>query len=524
MSSLLLTGGLVYDGSGNDPFPADLLLLDGKIMQIEPAGNVVFPGVKKQDLSGLSVSPGWIDVHAHSDVSLLAAPEAFGKISQGITTEVSGNCGLSAFPILTGEVREHLRSLYQGYGITPDWTDFNSYAEKLAERKPAVNVIFLCGHNTLRANISGYRRQTLSPHELAEMNSLLAEMLDQGAVGISTGLLYAPGCFSNESELLSLLGIVAGRGGIYATHLRNEGDCLEESLEEAVRLAEKTGVQLQISHLKTALPRNWNKLDTILKMIADARARGISIAADRYPYTYSQTSLSIVLARPYDTMTDTAIREILRQDPVAYGQALRQLSASGRDWSRVILSKSGAPAAAGLSGMTIAAAAEKSGKTPADLVMEILRDDAPGSMAAFGGMSDRNLVRILSQSWVCCGTDETARPADDSLGFSHPRGFGSFPEFIRLLREQEIPMQKIISRLTALPAGIFHLKNRGEIRVGCYADLVVFDEQALHSKADFLHPHTPAAGIRKVFVNGMTAYDGEICQVKVRSGRILRRE
>lgn len=521
MSRILLAGGFLYDGTGGVPFPADILVGNDKILQVEPAGKVVFPGAEKKDLTGLSVSPGWLDPHAHSDASLLAAPEAFGKISQGITTEISGNCGLSAFPILTDEVREHLRILYASCGIQPDWTDFRSYAEALAARQPAVNAVFLCGHNTLRANIAGYRQQELTAARLAAMNALLTETLAQGARGLSTGLLYTPGCFADENELLSLLRTVAAHDGIYATHLRNEGDRLEEAVQEAISLAERSGAALQISHLKTALPRNWHKLDTVLGMIQAARQRGVSVHADRYPYTFAQTSLSIVLDQPYDRMTDRAIREVLQNDPAAYEQALQELKASGRDWNRVILSRSGAAAAAGLTGLSVADSAARTGKTPEELVMEILREDAPGSLGAFGGMSDDNLKRILKQDWVCCGTDETARPADDSLGLSHPRGFGSFPAFIRTLRAEGIPMEEIIRKMSGLPASVFHMRGRGLIRPGYYADLVVFKEEELDSEADFTRPHTPANGIRQVYVNGIAAYDGTTRQVTARAGTVV---
>ena len=523
MSTVLLAGVLLYDGSGSAPFEADILLGDGKILQVEPAGKVLFPGAEVRKLSGLSVSPGWIDVHAHSDASLLADPEAFGKISQGITTEVSGNCGLSAFPLYTDEVREHLRTLYSVYDIDPDWTDFSSYAERIERRRPAVNPVFLCGHNTLRANVSGYRQPEMTSAALAEMNRLLSLQLRQGTAGISTGLLYTPGCFADEPELLSLLRTAAGYNGVYATHLRSEGDNLEEALQEAVRLAEQARITLQISHLKTALPRNWHKLDSVLEIIAEAHRRGVDIHADRYPYTASQTSLSIVLPAPFDTMTDAAIRNLLQTDPSARKQALDLLAASGRDWTRVILSQTGAKTGEGLVGMNLADAASKAGKTPAELVVEFLSEDAPGTLGAFSGMSDDNLKRILAQEWVCCGTDETARPADYSLGRSHPRGFGSFPRFIRLLREQNVPMAEIIRRLTSLPARIFRLAGRGLVRPGMSADLVAFDEEKLSSSADFRQPHAPADGIINVFVNGVPAYDGRAKKVTARAGQVLRR-
>ena len=523
MNECLLAGGMLYDGSGSAPYAADLLIRDGKVVQIEPAGKTVFPCTPRRTLNGLSVSPGWIDVHAHSDASLLAAPEAFGKISQGITTEVSGNCGLSAFPVMTGEVREHLGTVYAAYDVRPDWNDFDSYAAALEKRHPAVNTLFLCGHNTLRANITGYARHDPAPGELAAMRELLAEQLRQGAAGMSTGLLYTPGRFAGEPELLELLRTVAAAGGVYTTHLRSEGDRLEEAVEEALRLAERSGAHLLISHLKTALPRNWHKLDHVLEQIETARKRGLAVHADRYPYTYSQTSLSIVLDAPFDAMTDRAIRDALQNDPSAWALARQQLVRSGRDWNKVILSKTDAPGMSELSGLTVREAADRRQTSPAELVMEILRADAPGSLAAFGGMSAENLDRILAREWVCCGTDETARPEDGSLGRSHPRGFGSFPRFIQQLKRLGIPMPEIIRRITSLPAGIFGLHGRGMIRPGMAADLVIFAEDELGSEADFRHPHCRASGIRQVIVNGTAAYDGESGKVTARPGRILRK-
>lgn len=523
MNECLLAGGMLYDGTGSAPYAADLLIRDGKIVRIEPAGKNVFPCVPRRTLTGLSVSPGWIDVHAHSDASLLAAPEAFGKISQGITTEVSGNCGLSAFPVMTGEVREHLAVVYAAYDVRPDWDDFDSYAAALEKRHPAVNALFLCGHNTLRANITGYSRHDPAPGELAAMRELLAEQLRQGAAGMSTGLLYTPGRFAGEPELLELLRTVSAAGGIYTTHLRSEGDRLEEAAGEALRLAERSGAHLLISHLKTALPRNWHKLDRVLGQIEAARKRGLAVHADRYPYTYSQTSLSIVLDAPFDAMTDRAIRDALQNDPILYAQALKQLTESGRDWTKVILSKTDAPGMAGLAGLTVCEAADRQRTTPAELVMEILRADAPGSLAAFGGMSEENLGRILAREWVCCGTDETARPEDESLGRSHPRGFGSFPRFILRLKQLGIPMAEIIRRITSLPAGIFGLQDRGSVRPGMAADLVIFAEDELDSRADFRHPHCRASGIRQVMVNGVAAYDGENGKVLARPGKVLRK-
>lgn len=517
MNRILLQDLTLYDGTGSIPFQADILLEGEKILQVEKASSTVFSCVEKRSYPSCSISPGWIDAHAHSDASILASPEAYSKITQGITTEVSGNCGLSAFPVCSGEVREHLQELYKVYDLAFDWHDFASYADAVDKVKPAVNVLFLCGHNTLRASISGYKKRSLTEKDLVAMQALLHTQLTQGAAGFSTGLLYTPGCFSTGEELLQLLILTARHNKVHATHLRNEGDTLEEALGEALSLSCRSGCTLLISHLKTALPRNWHKLSQVLAMIEKARSAGGQVYADRYPYTHSQTSLSIVLGEPFDTMDDRSIEETLQNDQRQYEKALAQLKAEKRNWDQVILSSTRVGRYASLAGRTLSGCAAETGLEAEELVMDLLRENATGTMGAFGGLSAENLNTLLLQDYLCCGSDETARPADRSLGTSHPRGFGSMVRFIRLCRLLHIPMEKIVQRMTFLPAGIFGMKDRGIIAAGMKADLTLFREDLLQDKADFVHPHAPCEGIEEVFVNGVPHFaSGE------RSGKVIR--
>ena len=521
MNGFLISGAKLYDGSLSAPYPADVAVDGSKIRAVAPAGMLAGTKVGRINAEGLSLAPGFIDAHSHSDASILAAPEAFGKISQGVTTEIIGNCGLSAFPVLTETVREHLNSLYAACDVRVTWNNLNGYITELIRRNPAVNIASLCGHNTLRANIADYKPGTLSASERKRMAELLGEALRQGAAGLSSGLLYTPGRFADTEELLQMMAVLKTYGRPYATHLRSEGDALEEAMEEALFLAGKGSGKLQISHLKTALPRNWNKLEHILERIRRAQSAGLRVTADRYPYIHSQTSLSIILPMPYDAMDDCTIRNILRDSPEKRAEAVRMLTESGRDWTRVILSSSHSTAAIGLLGKTIAEAAGKSGLAPEEFCVRLLADDAPGTMGAFSGMSEKNLSRILAQNWVCCGTDESARPFDESIGRSHPRGFGSFPEFIGRVAKQS-SMCEAIRRVTSLPASIFGLAGRGMICPGAYADLVLFDETEFHANADFAQPHSPASGIRLVCVNGTPSY-GDLMEVDgKRNGTFLR--
>lgn len=509
---------LIYDGTGNAPFPGDVFFDHDRITAVGAPGEFTRTGHTVIGGRGLVITPGFIDVHAHSDLTLLAAPEAFSKISQGVTSEISGNCGLSFFPV-TEKNRSRLRDLAAGYGVELAWDSFSSFVETLAHAVPAVNYNFLCGQNTLRAAVLGYEDLPATPDDITEMRRLLRESLAAGARGLSTGLLYVPGRFSAEEELQCVIRELAGSSGVYATHLRSEGDALEEALEEAVRLAGSCGVPLHISHLKTSGKRNWHKLDSVLRIIADAKARGVRITADRYPYTFAQTSFSVILPAPYDDMTDRAIQDVLSSDETEFRRVTDVMSQPGyRDWDLVILSVSSCEKYQPFCGKTLTEIGNTLGQHPAVIAAEILRDDAARAQGAFGGLSPENLRRILGEEYVCCGTDENARPADHSLGRSHPRGFGSFPRFLNEMKTFTT-MSEAVRRVTSLPAAIFGLKDRGLLKKGYYADLVLLDEARLHDRADFVTPHAPAEGIHSVYVNGVRAYaPGEAVR---RNGKLL---
>lgn len=518
MKPTLIRGGRICDGTGSPPFTADILIRGDRIAEI---GKTLSPeDCSVVDAEGLTVSPGFIDTHAHSDLSILAAPEALGKISQGITSEISGNCGLSAFPVLTEEVRSHLKTIYRTYGIEITWNDFQTFAQAIEQRSPAVNVGFLCGHNTLRANILGYDNEPGNPDDWKKIRDLLRNMLEQGASGLSTGLLYIPGKFSGRKELLTTAEALRDFNMPYATHLRSEGDELLESIDEALAIAEAGAGHLHISHLKTALPRNWHKLDAVFEKIESARKRGIKVTGDRYPYTYGQTSLSVILPSPYDKMTDAAIKETLNAEPEKRRELIRDLEKHHPAWDNIILCSSSVSGVECVFGKTIAEAAGQLRMSPAEFCAGLMYHDAPGTMAAFGGLSEENLKRIIDKPYICCGTDETARPSDYRIGRSHPRGFGSFPRFLNLELEKR-PLEEIIHRLTAFPAELFGLKDRGTIEKDRIADLVLFDEEKLADKANFSEPHCLSEGIHQVYVNGVLSYAGQ--RVVARAGKVLKR-
>ncbi len=481
---------LIYDGSGEPPRHGDVLVENGRIAAVGTG----LSGGRVVEGNGQALAPGFIDAHGHSDISILAAPGAAGKISQGVTTEITGNCGLSPFPV-TALNREHLDQLYANYNIKMTWDDFAGYAAEVERRRPAINLVPLCGHNTLRAAVSGYQN---CPLDLDKAGALLRQQLEQGAGGFSSGLLYTPGRFSTPEELTALLSVLSEFDRPYTTHLRSEGNQLLEAITEAIDSCVSAGQNhLHISHLKTAGRANWHKLDDAIKRIAEAP---LKITADRYPYIESMTQLSIILP---DKLADLPNEELARHlhDPDNFAEALEFLRGLPAErWQTCRLVTTAVPEFAGCNGKLF-----REFPDPPAACARILRDDPTGAMAAFQGMSADNLRRILELPFTMCGTDESARPFDYSLGTSHPRGFGSFPEFFRYFTPEEA-----IRRMTSLPAATFGLHERGLIRPGFYADLVLFDPAAFRSNADFTSPHRPADGIRMVLVNGLECNGGKV--------------
>ena len=512
----LIRNATIYDGTGNTPFKGDVMISGERISVIGPGLNC--EDCEIIDAGGLALAPGFIDCHAHSDISILAAPEAAGKISQGVTTEINGNCGLSAFPVTT-ENREHLGELYRNYGIKIDWTSFPEYVSQVSAVRPSINPIYLTGHNTLRAAVRGYKEGKADRTKIAAMSELLDKCLKAGAAGLSLGLLYTPGCFAGKDEITALMQVVGNHNKICTVHLRSEGNELVEALNETVEMAFEADLKkLHISHLKTGGQENWHKLPQAMSIISRPPA-GMRITFDRYPYTESMTSLSVLIPPPYDKFNDVTLQKKMSEELDFYNQvvdALKQLP--DERWTRVRLVSSKADQYTGLLGLQISESAKSNGVKPAELCAKILRDDATGAMAAFKGMNEDNMRSIIRDPRGCCGSDETARPFSYELGRSHPRGFGSFPRYFNILKES-MALEHIIRKVTSLPAGIFGIKDRGMIRPGYFADLVLFDPGNYMDYADFKAPHSPAKGVHKVMVNGTMCYeDGSITG---RNGQVI---
>lgn len=514
---VLIKNGLVVDGSGEAAFEADVLIEGDRISDVVRGGIARFPDAEIIDASGKIVSPGFIDCHAHSDAYLVIEPDAPSKITQGITTEINGQCGGSIAPRY-GEAR--LSSDWASLlGEKLAWRSLREYRQTLESVKPAVNTIQFIGHNTLRSSVVGYAGRAASADELKEMSRLLERELDDGGYGFSTGLIYQPGRYSTPGEVLALVRVTAQKGAYYSTHMRSEGDAILESIDEVVELARATGVKAEISHLKTSGRKNWPKLDLVLEKIESAIAQGLLLGSDRYPFCAAGTDLDVVL--PDWAQEGAAKAECVRlADRATRKRIVDELNASERDWSEVMIGGTWSEETKCASGRRVS----ELGGSPGEAVCSILEKDLCRTGAFFFTMCEENLDAILSKSWILPGSDASLRAPRGPLGadFPHPRAYATMPEFYRRLRTLGFSLEDSVRRMTSMPAERFGIKSRGVVRKGAFADIVVWSESAFAGRASYTSPHVFSTGVECVFVNGSIPYrNGEF--TSRRAGRFLCR-
>ena len=437
------------------------------------------------------LAPAFIDAHGHSDISLFAMPDATGKCAQGIAAEISGNCGLSPFP-LTDRNRAHLQELYRQYQTDLTWSDFNSYMESLLNRRAQLELYPLVGHNTLRAAVAGYERKNLTSDELSVMQQMLDRELQSGALGLSLGLLYVPGCFSSFEEITALLQVVARHNKICTVHLKSEGNDLENALTDTLAAARAAGLRkLHLSHLKTAGSGNFHKLPLLLDALATPDLR---VTGDCYCYDASMTQLSVILPQPFDQYDDVTLCDRLH-DEKCFAAALNKLRAerTGDYFSRVrIISAAGQ--FRDCRGKLLSDCAVQYNVPAAELCLQIIRAGAAEATAAFHTLSRTNMEIIAAHPATVPGSDESTRDLSGKFGSSHPRGFGNHAEYFNLRRQQGIEIGAIIREMSAQVADIFGLTHIGRIAVNCRAVLVKLDPDQYCACNSFVNPHIPAAG------------------------------
>jgi N-acyl-D-amino-acid deacylase len=525
MYDIVIKNGFIVDGNGQPGRKGDIGILGDRIEVIGKCS--IDQGKKVICAAGKVVAPGFIDIHSHSDFNLLANPGAESKVYQGVTTELMGHCGVSGAP-MEGLVRDRRGEELANLGLSINWSTMDEYLLRLEKAQPIVNLATLVGHGNLRGAVVGYDNRPPSKNELKQMEAMLLQSLEMGAFGLSTGLIYPPGVYSSPEELLALTKLVAESGGMYATHLRSEGDGLVESVEEALSIAEKTGVSLQISHLKTYGRRNWTKLPSVFRIIEDSRRKGLNIHADRYPYTASSTDLDVLLPswageggweKELEHLDDPdsqqrMTKEILAQDP------------EPEFWDKVIITTVKNEKNRPLEGKTLAEISTQKKRAPWEILYELLREEELKVGAIFFFMSEENLKKILIKDYVMIGTDSAARSVSGILrrGKPHPRGFGTYPRILHRWTGQGklLSLENAIYKMTGLPAKKLGVNDRGLIQPGYFADLVVFDPSTIQDQADYDNPFQHPVGIEHVIVNGVEIIsEGKITGKK--PGKILRK-
>jgi N-acyl-D-amino-acid deacylase len=536
---IAIIGSLIFDGTGSEPFRSNIGISGDRIVAINKGTNIARGAKRTIDASGLAVAPGFVDTHGHSEFTLLADPRVEGKLFQGITTEINGNCGLSAAP-LSGEALKQRQEDLTELGISDRWSNFKEYFEIIGKGM-AINFATLAGHGNVRACVMGYENRKPKRIEMVQMISLLRKALNEGALGFSTGLAYPPCIYSETEELVELCRALSrlkyktkdvtfrnmNRGPIFTAHMRNEGDALIESIEEMILIGKETGIRVHISHIKTSGKQNWSKIDKVLSMIEEAQRDGISITCDRYPYIASSTDLDILLPSwvyvggihdELKRLKNVNIRKKIKKE-ILYAYPEKEF------WEHVRVATVSSKKNKWIEGKSIASVARHENSHPIDLFFKILIEEELRVSAIFTIMNEDNLQRFISLPYVMIGTDSAARSTDGitSKGKPHPRGFGTFPRFLgRYVRDHGLmDFSTAIHKATMLPAQTFRIAKRGVIKKGAFADLLVFNHNTINDKATFEKPFLKPEGIHYVIVNGAPAlWEGKITGNY--GGRILR--
>lgn len=513
---------MLCDGSGVEPRQADVAITDNQIVEIGDLSREVAPC--SINVAGLAVSPGFIDIHTHSDFTVLINRPMRSSVAQGVTTEVVGNCGVSIGLVTTDSAFAHEKRWAERGGTVLDWSRLSAFLARVEADGLACNVATLAGHGTIRKAVMGFESGKPSASQLARMQSLLASALGDGAVGLSTGLEYLPGGYADIDEQAAMARIAQEAGGFYATHIRNEGDTLVESIQEALTVAERAGISLQLSHHKCEGRANWGKVRTTLGMMAAARERGMDVLTDQYPYTAFMTGLGVILLPKWanDGSTEETVARL--RDQATRAKIVSEIAAVGWDWD--ILQVGVARNRRETQGLTLAELAAHEGKSPIDAALDLMIDEEGWVSAVHFAMSEEDVEAVLQDPHTMIGSDGVANDPNSALAEdkTHPRSYGTFPRVLsRYVRDRKvIPLAEAIRRMTSLPAQRLKLADRGLIAVGKKADLAIFNPDAVQDNATFDSPHQFPIGIAHVLVNGRFAVkDG--AQTDVLSGKVLRR-
>jgi len=531
MFDILIRNAQIADGTGNPMYSGSIGISNEKILYIGPDAN--YDAHTIIEAAGqLVASPGFIDTHCHEDFYLFHDSTVFPKLQQGVTSIINGNCGCSAAPVRKttfSMLKTYFNSSLHGISMPADWDsycDFRDYMNAVDALDPGINTGFMVGHGTIRIAAMGFENRHADKIEMAAMMKMIAEAMESGALGLTSGLFYAPGVFASKDELLELCSIVSYFNGVYATHMRDEGKYLLESVRESIDIAKKTGVRLLISHLKVSGFKNRPLLEPVLALIEEAKAEGVEIAMDQYPYNSGSTGLDALLPPEY---LDGGINEMMLKiaNIKDRNKIKSKILDQDSDWENIILDSGfnkivilSAENSEGASGNTIQDYADSIGMDPMDAFFSILIKSGGHARCAMYYSENECVEKIFRHPLTMIGSDS------DFLGeplLVHPRGFGAYPKILgEYVRQKKIlPLEQAIRKMTGMPADFFNIARKGYLKTGYDSDLVLFDPDSITDTATFLNPWNPCQGIKSVIVNGHIAINDSKLQ-DMKSGQIIK--
>jgi N-acyl-D-amino-acid deacylase len=514
---LVIRNGRIVDGTGSPWYAGDVAIRGGRIAAIGHLGAA--PSRRTIDAGGKAVAPGFIDMLGQSELTVLVEPRLPSKIYQGITTEVTGEGG-SVAPQSDALIKAD-KTGYEQYRINPDWRTFAEYFARLEKQGIGINVADFVGATQVRRMVLGDDDKQPSPAELDRMRALVREAMEQGAVGVSTSLQYPPAPYARTEELIALAAEAARYGGIYATHMRSEGDGIVAALDEAIRIGREARIPVEIWHLKVAGKSNWGRMPEVVAKIEAARQAGVDVAADTYAYPAWYNGLAaFVPPWAHDGGTAKLVERL--RDPAARARIRKDMETPSAAWDNewqeipgpeaILLCSLHAPALKPLVGKTLAEAAKLAGKDPIDELFDILIQDEAFTGVAVFAMSEPDVALALAQPWVSINNDSEGASPEGLLGEAHPhpRAYGAFPRILRkyVREEKKLSLEDAIRKFSALPAARLRLADRGVLKAGMWADVVVFDPETVRDLATFENPNQLSQGMDYVLVNGVPVIDG----------------
>ncbi len=510
MFDVVIRGATIYDGTGGPSYVADLAVKDGVIAKI---GGIDEQGKIEVEGTGLALAPGFIDSHTHSDYQVFMDPGRMCKVMQGATLEIGGQCGWSRGPAdltIPKAAHDYFSAVNNGGKPITLYATYNELLDAIAALKPGAHQVVFVGHHMLRGSVIGMEDRPATAEELERMKALLEGAMKQGALGYSSGLVYAPGIYSDTEELIELAKVVAKYNGIYTTHMRDEGDFLVESVAEAIRIAKESKVRVNISHLKVMYDKNLPKLAQVIKMIEEANAEGCDIFFDAYPYDACSATILSTLPPSYLTKDIAWLVDEL-STPEGIARLEKNIMEPTEVWENPLLNAGfdkdlivNAKETPDAVGKTISEYAAEKGITDVEAYAYIIAKNKGTVSDVRFTMSEESLEMLYKHPLCVLGTDGLYKGGKT---ISHPRGFGSFPKFLgTYVRDKKVlSYEEGIRRITGLPADRYELKNKGYIKEGYDADLVLFDWDRIIDRATYQDPFLPNEGIEMVFVSGEAA-------------------